>query len=74
MNVDDDTARQLGVGWVKESSGAGKTEAEGYEAQTVEELKAEITSRNEGRDDADHIPVSGKKADLIAALEADDNK
>lgn len=40
---------------------------------TVPELEAEIASRNEGRDEADLIkPQSGKKADLLAALSADD--
>ena len=43
-----------------------------YEAMTVVALKAEIRSRNEGRDDDDLIPADGNKADLIAALEADD--
>ena len=43
-----------------------------YEAMTVVALKAEIKSRNEGRDDDDLIPADGNKADLIAALEADD--
>lgn len=36
------------------------------------DLKAEIASRNEGRDDDAKLPVKGKNADLIAALEADD--
>lgn len=40
---------------------------------TVAELQAEIDRRNRGRDTADLIdPVSGKKADLVAALELDD--
>ena len=43
-----------------------------YEAMTVVALKAEIRSRNEGRADDDLIPADGNKADLIAALEADD--
>ena len=42
-------------------------------AMTVKELEAEIATRNEGRDDADKIqPASRKKADLQAALDADD--
>lgn len=41
---------------------------------TVAELKAEIARRNEGRDEADQIPASGNKSDLIAALKADDNR
>jgi len=45
-----------------------------YTGQKVDDLKAEIDRRNEGREEADLIPSDGKKADLIAALEADDNK
>jgi hypothetical protein len=42
---------------------------------TVADLKAELERRNEGRDEADLIAPEGtKKADLIAALEADDAK
>jgi hypothetical protein len=41
----------------------------------VADLKAEVERRNEGRDEADLIAPEGtKKADLIAALEADDAK
>ena len=39
---------------------------------TVAELRAEIDRRNEGRDEADQLSTDGKKADLIATLEADD--
>ena len=48
--------------------------SKGYDGLKVDELKAEIERRNEGRDDADLLSSDGKKADLIAALEADDNK
>lgn len=53
---------------------AAEDEQLGYEAQTVDELKAEIDRRNEGRgeDAIDRIPKTGNKADLVAALEADD--
>jgi hypothetical protein len=47
--------------------------AEGYEAMKVAELKAEIERRNEDRDEVDLIPVDGKKADLVAALQLDDD-
>lgn len=50
------------------------TEESGYEAMKVADLQAEIDRRNEGREEADLIPSDGKKADLIAALEADDTK
>jgi hypothetical protein len=51
---------------------AGAAGDEGYDALKVDDLKAEIARRNEGRDEADRIPDDGKKADLVAALEADD--
>lgn len=43
-----------------------------YGSWKVAELHAEIERRNEGRDDADRIPNSGKKAELVAALTDDD--
>lgn len=46
---------------------------ESYESLTVAELKELIETRNEERDEDDQIePAGTKKADLIAALEADD--
>lgn len=45
----------------------------GYESMTVADLRAEIESRNEGREEVDLIPSDGKKADLVAALDADDD-
>lgn len=45
-----------------------------YKALKAPDLKAEIDRRNEGRDDADLIPSDGNKAELVAALEADDGK
>ena len=46
-----------------------------YEATTVKELAREVSRRNEGRPDDDLItPDSDRKADLIAALVADDTK
>ena len=48
--------------------------AEGYESKTVAELRAEIKARNEGRDDESRVSGDGNKADLIAALEADDGR
>ena len=38
------------------------------------ELRALIGERNEGRDEGDLIPDDGVKADLVAALEADDEQ
>lgn len=47
---------------------------EDYSTRTVVDLRAEIGRRNEGRDGSDRIPSEGKKADLVAALQADDGK
>ena len=49
----------------------GWTEAS-YDDSTVEELKAEIDRRNEGRPDDATVPKTGNKADLVAALQDDD--
>lgn len=45
-----------------------------YDGWKVDELKAEIDNRNTDRDPAGdtYLDGSGKKADLVAALEADD--
>jgi len=43
-----------------------------YASKRVADLRDEIESRNEGRDEPDQIPLDGNKADLVAALEADD--
>lgn len=60
-------------GWSEVSPSPRQPDApEGYDAMTVADLKAEIDARNEGRDEADQIDGTGKKADLVAALEADD--
>ena len=69
VNVDDETAERLrSEGWRP----ADEPAAGGYEAMKVTDLRAEIERRNEGRDEADRLPDDGRKADLIAALEADD--
>jgi hypothetical protein len=44
-----------------------------YEAATVAELKDEIADRNKTRAEDNQIPSTGNKADLVAALVADDN-
>lgn len=48
-------------------------EPEGYAAMKVADLKAEIERRNDGRDEDALLPVDGKKAELVAVLEADDD-
>ena len=72
VSVGDDHPALNDSEWVAVGSGADS--AQGYSAQKVDELKAEIDRRNEGREEADLISSDGKKADLIAALEADDSK
>ena len=48
--------------------------SEGYESKTVADLRVEIKARNETRDDESRVSGVGNKADLIAALEADDGR
>ena len=43
-----------------------------YESLTVADLRGLIKTSNEGRDDDTKIATDGNKADLIAALAADD--
>jgi hypothetical protein len=43
-----------------------------YRDWKVAELKAEIATRNEGRDEANRLPSEGKKDELAAILERDD--
>jgi len=43
-----------------------------YASMSNDDLRAEIARRNEGRDEADQLSLEGRKADLIATLEADD--
>lgn len=69
VNVSDETAARLGAGWESLESASG---SEGYDALTVDDLKDDIRSRNEGRDEDDRLPLTGTKAELVAALEADD--
>lgn len=47
-----------------------------YDGMSGKELKAEVEQRNEGRDDADKISLSGvtKKSEIVALLKADDEK
>lgn len=69
VRVDDATAaRLLADGWRP----ADTPPSGGYEAMTVADLRAEIARRNAGRDGADRLPADGRKADLIAVLETDD--
>lgn len=51
---------------------AARADAQEDPEPTVAELKATIDRRNAGREDATRISKGGSKADLIAALDADD--
>lgn len=77
VTVDDSKDDRYTSGWEPASSDApassDKTD-EGYGSKTVAELKEEIAKRNEGRGEEDRVSDDGLKADLVAALEADDNK
>lgn len=73
--VPADVAKGITAKGVWAGSAPADDEPVGYDAQKVADLEAEIANRNEGRDEADQIvPAGTKKADLIAALEADDKK
>lgn len=54
--------------------GGGSDEPVPYAKRKKADLEAEVSKRNEGRDEADHIEVGGNGTvkDLVAALEADD--
>lgn len=69
---DEKVAAMRGVDW--SDADEGEPAAEGYAARTVADLRAEIERRNEGRDEAGLLSAEGRKADLVAALQADDTK
>ena len=67
--------------WTGDVAGAGEgadaaeePAERSYDDMRVAELRALIGERNEGRDEGDLIPDDGVKADLVAALEADDEQ
>lgn len=70
VSCDEETAARLGTEWTQ--TGDAPSDSADYAALKVADLRAEIERRNEGRDEADQLSVEGKKADLVAALEADD--
>lgn len=70
VEVRDD--KVMDSSWEPEGGSAATDGAEGYSAMKVADLRAEIDRRNDGRDEADLLSTDGKKADLVAALEADD--
>lgn len=60
--------------WAEESGSDEEPVERSYDDMRVADLKALIGERNEGRDEGDLIPDDGVKADLVAALEADDEQ
>lgn len=80
--VDEETGAEhppIPKAWLGTEFGEGLKQAgkssSGSSGPSVDELKDEIDKRNEGReDDAKIVPAGTKKADLVAALKADDEK
>lgn len=54
--------------------GGEESDEDDYDDMTVDQLKAEITSRNADRDPEDRISLQGNKAALIERLRADDEE
>lgn len=71
VSVDDDKVdRLLASGSYTRESDAGFKST--HASKNVAALREEIERRNEGRDEADLLSLEGKKADLVAVLDADD--
>lgn len=67
------TVDTLGAGERLSRSPSGELYSQDdYESWKVADLKEEIESRNAERGDDEQISLDGKKADLVAALVADD--
>ena len=60
----------LGRGW--DPVDGNQPTGTDYNDLTVQELKDEIRDRNDTRDDADRLQLTGSKAELVASLESDD--
>ena len=71
--ADDKDERFASPLWEAYDGSESSQGGEGYEAMKVAELRAEIERRNADRDEADQVPSDGKKADLVAALQLDDD-
>lgn len=70
FSVDDSKdARYAGPGFVDPDA----PDAGPYDDLKAADLKAEIEKRNEGREDDAKISTAGNKAELVAALTADDD-
>lgn len=65
-------ASESGQGDGEPDTGPSSEPGPDYASMTVAELRALVTERNAGRAPGERIPADGAKADLIAALTADD--
>lgn len=73
VNVSEEKAgRLLALGFKAPGDKQAADSKSPYASMKVDELRTEIESRNEGREEADLLPLEGKKADLVATLDADD--
>lgn len=76
--IEERVRRAVELGLIAEvdEPAAAEEEDEPYKGVTVPDLKAEIDKRNEGRADGEKIAPAepGKRAELVAALVADDNR
>lgn len=73
VSVSDEKAKRLlSQGYTSFGAAVTADSKSPYSSMKVDEIKAEIESRNEGRDEADLLSLEGKKADLVAVLDADD--
>ena len=73
VSVDESKVdRMLASGSYVREADTGSDGKSPYASMKVDELRTEIESRNEGREEADLLSVEGKKADLVATLDGDD--
>jgi hypothetical protein len=73
VSVSDEKAdRLVSQGYKPFASAAPADSKSPYSSMKVDELREEIDARNRGREEADSLSLEGKKADLVATLDADD--
>lgn len=70
----DRRAHMFARALVNRAKSSGLDVPDGSSVLTVDDLKAEIKRRNEGREPADRLKLSGTKDELVAALKADDER
>jgi len=71
ITVADAKDERYTTGW-ESATGDQPAATADYKSMKVADLKAEVGRRNDGRDEAVQLSADGKKADLVAQLEADD--